>query len=269
MPRRRWIVPTETRLAAQEYWARGWSVIPVEPRGKKPLIPWKRYQTHGATEEELDDWFADEGPNIGIVTGAISGLAVLDVDSPDAMRFALQWEQGRGLGESLLPIVETGKGWHVFYAYPQGLRNVQADPSWPGIDLRAEGGYVVAAPSLHGSGHVYRWVQEGPLVPMQPWMLTHAKAHDGHRLLSSLPVGDIPDFHMEAVGVGKRNTMLAKLAGHLIAAGLPDDTVTLMAQAWNAKNAPPLDLTELAHTIRSIRQTDTRNYPHSFEGLVL
>lgn len=261
-------MPTEMRLAAQDYWQRGWSVIPVEPRGKKPLIPWKRYQTQRATEEEIDEWFADEGPNIGIVTGSISGLAVLDVDSPDAMRFALQWEHGRGLGESYLPIVETGKGWHVFYAMPPGLRNVQADPAWPGIDLRAEGGYVVAAPSRHVSGHVYRWVQDGPLIPMQPWMLTHAKAPNGHRLLPAGPVGDIPECYMAAVGMGKRNTMLAKLAGHLIASGLPDDTVALMAQAWNAQNTPPLDLSELQQTIQSIRQTDTRNHAAtSFEGL--
>jgi bifunctional DNA primase/polymerase-like protein/primase-like protein len=257
-------VPTEMRAAAQDYWQRGWSVIPVEPRGKKPLIAWKRYQTKRATEEDLDDWFADDGPNLGIVTGSISGIAVLDVDTQEAMRFAL----ARGLGDSYLPIAETGKGWHLFYAMPPGLRNVQADPAWPGIDLRAEGGYVVAAPSIHASGAVYRWRAQGPLIPMQPWMLTHAKAQDGQRLLSPGPIGEIPDFRMETVGVGKRNTTLAKLAGHLMAAGLPDETVTLMAQAWNATNTPPLDLSELSQTIRSIRQSDTRNHPPTgFEGL--
>jgi hypothetical protein len=180
------------------------------------------------------------------------------------------WIRLRRLGESYVPIVQTGKGWHVYYAYPAGLRNVQADPTWPGIDLRAEGGYVVAPPSLHVSGSVYEWKEQGPLIPMPPWMLTHGKAPDGRRRLPILPVGALPDIRIEAVAVGKRNTALAKLAGHLIAAGVSDDTVLSMAHAWNLKNSPPLDLSELSKTIRSIRQTDTRNHLATpFEGLTL
>ena len=57
--------------AAIEYHRRGFSVAPVEPRGKKPLIMWQRYQTERAGPSEIKNWFADSpAANVGIVTGA-------------------------------------------------------------------------------------------------------------------------------------------------------------------------------------------------------
>jgi len=61
---------------ARKYVARGWSVIPLE--GKIPSIVWKEYQARYPTDEELQRWFSDGKKNIGIVTGKISGLSVVD-----------------------------------------------------------------------------------------------------------------------------------------------------------------------------------------------
>ena len=74
---------TNARLvAAIDYAKRGWSVIPVEPHGKQPLVAWRRFQSEIASIATVSAWF-DRWPqaNVAIVTGRLSGLVVLDVDA--------------------------------------------------------------------------------------------------------------------------------------------------------------------------------------------
>ena len=73
---------------AAEYVERGWSVIPL--RGKRPAIPsWTEYQTRRPTQDEIRSWFSNSSgstpPNIGIVTGSISGLVVVDCDTANSI----------------------------------------------------------------------------------------------------------------------------------------------------------------------------------------
>jgi hypothetical protein len=109
--------------------------------------------------------------NIGVATGAVSGLLVIDVDARSGGTDSLARVQAL-LGS--LPVTLTaatgGGGQHLFFAHPGvEVRNTAgrlpgvAEPL-PGLDLRGDGGYVVAAPSRHASGGAYRW--EDPLVPL-------------------------------------------------------------------------------------------------------
>ena len=66
--------------------ARGWSIIPLRARSKVPAVKWEPYQRRLATLEELETWFTRPGSNVGIVTGTISGIFVVDCDSPEALR---------------------------------------------------------------------------------------------------------------------------------------------------------------------------------------
>ncbi|MCB1116040.1 MAG: bifunctional DNA primase/polymerase, partial [Chlamydiia bacterium] len=70
-----------TLEAARSYVARGFSVIPIRANGKRPAEDWEQYQHTLPTGEQLTEWFDTTDLNIGIVTGAVSGIYVIDVDT--------------------------------------------------------------------------------------------------------------------------------------------------------------------------------------------
>lgn len=126
---------------------RGWSIIPVKPGSKLPAIRWDRYQMHRATVEEVAEWAATDC-NVGVVTGAISGIVVLDCDTPEAI------EQAEVLGVAGALSVRTAKGRHFYFHHPGGIVRNRVK-FCPGMDLRADGGFVVGPGSIHPDGSVY------------------------------------------------------------------------------------------------------------------
>ena len=146
--------------AALEYSEIGWSVIPLSATQKHPLVKWKKYQTEHATDDQIVEWF-ERWPDadVGIVTGAISGLCVVDADN-EASRL-------RAIAEGYeSPIkVKTKRGWHYYFKHPmdgviRGPRSgIQAGKHWideNGLDFRGDGSYVKAPPSTN-----YSWVMDG------------------------------------------------------------------------------------------------------------
>lgn len=128
----------------KKYYDMGLSVMPV--RGKMPLLSWKKWQEVRATPEQIAAW--DAGPhNVGIITGRLSGIMVIDVDGKTDMEFPETWT------------VKTSKGYHYYFNLPDGADLRNRTRAFPNIDIRAEGGYVVAPPSVHESGHVYEWIR--------------------------------------------------------------------------------------------------------------
>lgn len=157
---------SETLRAATQYVAAGLSVIPLEPRGKRPafqVLPrcnitgkpkWDAYQSRPPTSEELVNWFARAPYNIGVVCGAVSGgLVVVDFDLLASFD---EWCE-QELTRWLIPTVETANGRHVYVRVTDKINGNHRNQARK-IDLRGEGGYVVAPPSVHETGHIYRWV---------------------------------------------------------------------------------------------------------------
>lgn len=157
--------------SALEYVLKGYSIVPVRPDGdKKPyLSQWKPYQAKRATREEIKAWW-QKWPNamIGIVTGKISNLLVLDCDTPEAY----QWLQEHLSDTLLTPIARTPRGGkHVYFSYPEGSGlTIGSDihPDIKGLDLRAEGGYVIAPPSVNTAGKLYEWANELSIFEVAP-----------------------------------------------------------------------------------------------------
>ena len=164
--------------AALAYARRGWLVFPLHgivnerctcgrldcsSPGKHPLV---RHGVKEATSDQrvLEEWWSRcRSANIGIATGRASRIVVVDIDPPHGeASLELFGRIGRALPPTLA--VRTGSGGrHLYYSTPAWeLRNKTArlpgvDRDLPGIDLRGEGGYVVAPPSLHISGRPYEW----------------------------------------------------------------------------------------------------------------
>jgi len=140
--------------AAQKYSAR-FPVIPIKP-DKKPFIPWADYQKRLATPGEVRGfWTKYPEAMIGIVTGGISGLLVVDCDTAEG--YAAVQEH---LPDSLLiPTASTPRGGrHLYFAMP-GDKNLTVGAGvLPGVDFRGEGGYIIAPPSSNGTGKAYVWL---------------------------------------------------------------------------------------------------------------
>lgn len=135
-----------------EYLKQGLSVIPLA-KDKKPLLPWQEFQTRYATEDEVATWYQRyPNANIGIVTGKISNLTVIDCDSQPAIEYFQSGYHGRTTS------VKTPKGMHFYFQYQEGVRNTARLTDH--IDVRSEGGYVVAPPSVNDAGIAYRFVND-------------------------------------------------------------------------------------------------------------
>lgn len=125
--------------------------------GKVPAIKsWKEFQTRLPEPDEVSFWFRGGRPTptgLGIVTGKLSRLVVVDCDSQADAAF---WLKKFPVSPF---VVETGGGGiHLYYAMPDGdeVRN-RANVFRRKIDLRGEGGYATAPPSIHPNGKEYAW----------------------------------------------------------------------------------------------------------------
>lgn len=138
----------------------GWSCIPIPYKQKQARIAWKEFQSRRPTEKELWQWFGDSHINIAIITGEVSNrLLVLDFDDTHLFR---AWQELCGFDSWA---VTSGKGIHVYF-----WLDPDDDPPRNGKfcvhgqvagDVRYNGGYVLAPPSIHPNGQFYKWVKHG------------------------------------------------------------------------------------------------------------
>ncbi len=139
--------------AALKYQEKGYSVIPVDQK-KVPLVKWESHQQTRATAETIRQWWKKfPEANVGIVTGEISNLLVVDSDTVEATQRIQE-----AIPDSLVvPCQQTPSGgMHFVFSHQQGFVNRARVAN--GIDIRTSGGYFVAAPSINGNGKDWHWV---------------------------------------------------------------------------------------------------------------
>ena len=246
------------REAALQYLAYGWSVIPLKAGEKRPMVPWEFFQRERPSTGQVQKWF-EEYPdaNVGVVTGAISGLVILDVDPAHGGEESLaELEQQHGALPDTVEALTGGGGRHLYFCHPGGTVHNRVGLK-PGIDLRGDGGLVVVPPSVHPSGQRYNWeVSHHPadvrLAAMPPWLRDLAKSKEDSR---GHPLRHWRNLVREGVAEGERNSGLASLVGHLLWHGVDRDVALELMLCWNlVRCRPPLSDDEVAGVVTSINK---------------
>jgi hypothetical protein len=241
--------------AAVQYAGRGWPVLPVQwvmtsgvcscqradcaGPGKHPLT------AHGVNDattdlEVIQRWWPKA--NVGIATGAVSGLVVVDIDprhGGDGTLDHLLEEHGR-LPDTV-EVLTGGGGRHLYFAHPGG--RVLSKTIAPGVDVKGDGGYVVAPPSVHASGRRYEWEASSlpgmvPVASLPRWLadLVAEKPGDGLGFGSD---GPKRSHTLAGVSEGQRGDAVFKLAARCRRLGNTFDEALVLAIAKAQACAPP------------------------------
>jgi hypothetical protein len=239
---------------AKRYLARGWSVLPLRARDKRPLIRWEQLQSKRPSGHDVETWFRRwPDANLGIVTGEISNLIVLDIDPKHGGDVSLARLERRFTAMPITVEATTGGGGrHLYFAHPGGLTRNRVGLA-QGLDLRGDGGYIVAPPSIHPSGRRYTWVpdlspDETTLAPLPHWIIGPTGRPHVRRSLA-----DWRQLVREGVPEGQRNSTIASLTGHLLWHGVDSAIVLELLLAWNRMRCrPPLDDAEVTQVVANI-----------------
>lgn len=230
----------------------GFAVFPLRPRDKRPATEGGFKAATTDARQIAEWWDRCPGYNIGIATGAISGgLVVIDLDidkdkGVDGYGTLRKWQEGHGaLPETWQSITGRG-GYHLFYK--DAASNKSRAGLYEGIDVRADGGYVVAPPSVHPNGRRYEW-EQGPGDGLEI-----AQA-DGR--VAGFLLGDLPDRwareglkEPEEIPEGGRVDAMVRLIGSLRAKGLGSGAIRAAVEEENRlRCAPPLTAQELEREV--------------------
>ena len=259
--------PSSLLDIALAYAARGWHVFPAHtPTLTEELCSCTKRAActdigkHPRTKNGLNDattdaatirrwWTQWPAANIAIRTGGISGLAVIDRDDYKGGADTLA-----DLERAYSPLPETvvgltgGGGLHYVFAHPGTHVKTGVDTLGPGLDTRADGGYIIAPPSLHKSGKRYAWEvnhdpDDMPLAPMPDWVRTLCQDTTPR---TSVDAGaPIPDH--------QRNDTLFRLGSSLRGRGFTDTVILAALTAMNATQCqPPLTDAEVQKIVGSV-----------------
>lgn len=240
---------------ALSYAKKGWAVFPVKERAKKPLT------THGFLDASKDEttikswWVKHPNANIGIATGSKSdGLVVIDIDVDEdegkhGDETLEQWEEETGCYIDSLTAI-TGRGGKHLY-FKSSVPYNSAAGYMPDIDIRAEGGYVIAPGSIHPNGKEYFFDDEDQkIVNVQEdsdveYFLNEYFAKGGKA------EGEKKKFEMPEKVTSCRNNFLRDLQGKLAGEGIyTDEEIKAQIRAVNLSRCePPLSDEELEKTI--------------------
>jgi putative DNA primase/helicase len=262
--------------AALDYAARGWAVIPLHSFSRGGCScgrdtcssPGKHPRTQNGLKDATTDreqiegwWSAWPDANVGIRTGADSNLVVLDIDAKSNGEQALAGlEAEHGPVPATATALTGGGGRHLLFEHPDvDVRN-SASKLGPGLDIRGDGGYIVAAPSGHTSGRCYAWQeQHAPadlsLAELPGWLL--ALLTSSREKSAKADGTPVPLIGEKPIVEGQRNATLASIAGRLRRDGQSEEEIYLALLDVNQSRViPPLPETEVAAIAASISRYD-------------
>jgi putative DNA primase/helicase len=246
----------------------GFNVFPLKHQSKNPAVPsWKEYQT-----KPFDGKFL-EGQNLAVICGKISGVIVIDIDDKTLINEILVDSHGsptydKWKGRTL--IVETDRGIHIYVRPKDGKYPPTAkltDAQGRGIDIKGEGGYVVAPPSIHPNGSKYQVVSYKRTIAEidVTGFIEDLKTHGGFS--GGLKKGKLADVMEGSISEGGRNDSAYIMARFLLnpTEGANDkDEAKRKLKEWNKTNLPPLEDSEIDTIFESAQNIPFEERPAEF-----
>ena len=246
-------IPSETLKMLD----RGMRLFPIRAKEKKPPLINKWQERATTNREQIDQWAREHaGCNWGIAAGRESGFFVVDVDGEEGSATLKEWQREHGESWIQTLTVSTGKGCHLFYSYPEVAEiGNSAKRAAPGIDVRGEGGYVVAPGSVHPSGSVYNIKWDLPVAEAEQWILDLilSRRPKGQSESSSSALVDVADSSRAEASKGSRNSTLTMLAGGMRRKAMAYESIAAALLKENQKRCkPPLGQDEVLSIARSV-----------------
>lgn len=256
--------------AALWYASLGWSVVPTHrvltvdgvsmctcpagpkciSKGKHPAVAWSQWQIERPSVEQITTWFTGvyAAYGVGIVTGAVSGIFVIDVDEGPGKPGNETITNVQMIHGDLPFTVQArtgGGGLHVILRHPRDIWVTTAkNVLGPGVDVRGDGGFIVASPSLHESGRYYLWDETShprttPIADAPAWLveLIETPPPDAQgRRPASTGTGEIVKDAWGKVVDGRERHMVGIICGviatHLRDCGLLPSVEAVLTEAW-------------------------------------
>lgn len=242
---------------------RCWACFPCVPGAKNPATTNGLYDASKNPDRLRELWRDDA--NLGIRTGSASGIIALDVDVKDGAPGResldrLQREHG-ALPVTLTNATPTG-GWHLIYRHPGQLLGNRSG-MLPGLDVRADGGYIIGPPSTV-QGNPYHWINEGETIAEAPaWLVDligtrGAPKLDTAAVLNGLPRGIRNDqvfryaakLRADNISLAEAQRLVLDAAAKCAPPLDPEEALACLASAWRYE--PLLHLTDLGNAQRFV-----------------
>ena len=212
---------------AWQLYERGLTVLPAHPTQKRPLVSWERYQVEDVPEDTMLSWMTSaryRGCNWALITG--KEFVVVDADSEDAITWVtahLPWTSLR---------VRTSRGKHFYYRSNPACRvKTHANPQSK-LDVRGDGGIVIAPGSVHESGAVYTIEADTGIddpwydIPIwQPEFMARIEAENAP------PASNVLEFKTPDTDGGWHDRMIREVASKVML-GFTDEEILAEAPGW-------------------------------------
>lgn len=236
--------------------------------GKSPIIPnWQQHEH--TTPQDVEQWFTkNPSLNIGLPLGQVSGIVGIDVDGHDNL------EKLNELSGGNLPDTweyTTGNGYRILYQLPPGTdtKKFTMKLEEGEIAILCDGQQTVMPPSKHPNGNNYTWKlgkspQDIPISTSPDWVMkmiigdAHQNNGETEVDLESPEENTVTDKDWQKkVGKGERNNHLTRLAGSLVARGIPKEQVTLFLKSWNQEYCdPPIEESDIIRMVEGLALTE-------------
>ena len=253
---------------AIKYSKKGWKVFPLKENAKAPATS-DGFKSATTDIEQITKWWKQNPKyNIGIATGQQSGISVIDIDGKEAMKALTD----NGITDSPETLIhKTIKGFHYILLYnpiyPQGAGFLEK------LDIRNEGGYIVAPPSeIDGKKYsVYKDKDVSTWDSLSQFFRSYDSQNRQRDVSENKTVPEQPtwvtEYLTEGVPEGQRNDAGIRLAGYFRKKGIAEDMTIAIMQQFRERCSPPMKESELLNIVKSAWRYQISDTSYQGQGL--